>query len=59
MSFHNTNYLNEAINTVLDWDLPDALFSLAINDQAKLLAGFDSEELWTGDAMFNYGLGSY
>lgn len=59
MSIYNQNYLLDAIETVLDLDLPDALFSMAINDQAKLLAGFDAEEIWAGDAMFNYSLGSY
>ena len=59
MSIHNQNYLLDAIETVLDWDLPDALFSIAINDQAKLLAGFYAEEIWSGDAIFNYSLGSY
>lgn len=58
MSLHNQHYLNEAINTVLDWDLPDALFSMAIADQAKLLAGFDAEAVWTDDALFNFSLGS-
>ena len=58
MSIHNQHHLNEAINTVLDLDLPDALFSMAISDQAKLLAGFDAEEVWADDALFNYSLGS-
>ena len=59
MSTYNQNYLLDAIETVLSWDIADELIPLAINDQAKLLAGFDAEEIWAGDAMFNYGLGSY
>ncbi len=58
MSIHNQNYLLDAIETVLAWELPDELFSMAINDQAKLLAGFDAEEIWACDAMFNYSLGN-
>ncbi len=58
MSIHNQNYLLDAIETVLAWELPDELFSIAINDQAKLLAGFAAEEIWAGDAMFNYSVGN-
>jgi hypothetical protein len=42
----NPNYLANAVETVLSLDLPDHLISFAIADQAKLLAGFDAEELW-------------
>ena len=58
MCIHNQNYLLDAIDTVLSWELPDELFSIAVNDQAKLLAGFDAEDIWAGDAMFNYSLGN-
>jgi hypothetical protein len=40
------NYLLNAIETVLSWDIAEELIPLAINDQAKLLAGFDAEDLW-------------
>lgn len=40
------NYLLNAIETVLNWDISDELIPIAINDQAKLMAGFDAEELW-------------
>lgn len=40
------NYLLNAIETVLSWDIAEDLIPLAINDQAKLMAGFDAEELW-------------
>ena len=39
-------YLINAIETVLGWDISEDLLPLAINDQAKLMAGFDAEELW-------------
>lgn len=42
------NYLLNAVETVLSWEIADELIPLAINDQAKLLAGFDAEELWSG-----------
>ena len=42
---HQQHYL-EAIEVVLNWDLSEELIPLAINDQAKLMAGFESDELW-------------
>ena len=39
-------YLLNAIETVLGWDISEDLIPLAINNQAKLMAGFDAEELW-------------
>ena len=39
-------YLINAIETVLSWDISEELLPLAINDQAKLMAGFDAEEVW-------------
>ena len=39
-------YLINAIETVLGWDISEDLLPLAINDQAKLMAGFDAEDLW-------------
>ena len=39
-------YLINAIETVLGWDISEDLLPLAINDQAKLMAGFDAEQLW-------------
>lgn len=46
MCMNNLNYLINAIDTVLTWDLSEELIPLAIHDQAKLLAGFDAEALW-------------
>ena len=42
-------YLINAIETVLAWDIPEDLLPLAINEQAKLMAGFDAEEVWIGN----------
>ena len=39
-----SNYLMNALDTVLAWDLPDASFGSALNAQANLLAGGDSEQ---------------
>jgi hypothetical protein len=49
MCMNNLNYLIDAVDTVLTWDLPEALIPLAIHDQAKLLAGFDAEALWSDE----------
>lgn len=45
MCTHNQNYL-DALDTVLAMDLPDEAFVDAINDQFRLMAGFDAEDLW-------------
>ena len=42
-------YLINAIETVLAWDISEDLIPLAINDQAKLMAGYDAEEVWIGN----------
>ena len=39
-------HFNEALETVLAWDLPDDLLPIAMSDQIKLLAGFEVEEPW-------------
>jgi hypothetical protein len=36
---HYQDYLIEALEIVSAWDLPDADFAKAVNDQAKLMAG--------------------
>jgi hypothetical protein len=45
----NSNYLVNAIETVLTLDLPDHLIPNAITDQANLYAGFDCESGFTCD----------
>jgi hypothetical protein len=39
----NLNYLADALDIVLAWNLPDHLLSSAIADQANLMAGIDHE----------------
>lgn len=46
MCVPNQNYLMDALDQVLSWDVSDALLPYLIIDQAKLLAGFDSEDDW-------------
>lgn len=48
MCMNNQNYLIDALETVLSWDIDDDLIPLAVIDQAKLMAGFDAEEIWHG-----------
>jgi len=40
-----SNYLMNALDTVLTWDLSDASFGSALADRANLLAGGDPEQL--------------
>jgi len=40
---HDRNYLLDAIDTVLAWDIPDEALSEAISAQAGLMAGFGSD----------------
>ena len=53
MCMNNQNYLIDAINEVITWDLPDELFHVAISDQARLLAGFAAEDGWAEDVSIN------
>lgn len=43
MCMNNQNYLIDALETVLSWDLPEEAIPLAVIDQAKLMSGFDCE----------------
>lgn len=40
------HHFNDALETVLSWDLPDDLLPIAMSEQIKLLAGFDVEAPW-------------
>ena len=42
----NQNYLIDALDTVLTWNLPDESLPLALVNQAQLMAGFDADEGW-------------
>ena len=39
------NYLIDAVNNVLDWDIPDEAFSDAVKSQACLMAGVGPDEM--------------
>lgn len=39
----NFHYL-DALNVVLDWQLPDHLLPIAVAQEARLMAGFDAEQ---------------
>ena len=44
-----SNYIVEAVDRVLSWDLPDEAIAQAASAQASHLAGVDSEQLEAGD----------
>jgi hypothetical protein len=46
MCIANQNYLIDALDIVLGWNVSDELLPLALIDQAKLMAGFDAEQDW-------------
>ena len=40
------NYILEAIEMVSAWGLPDEDLADAVNDQARLMAGVNPDDLW-------------
>ena len=46
MCIPNQNYLIDALDTVLTWNLSDESLPLALINQAQLLSGLDSDEDW-------------
>ena len=53
------NYLIEALEMVLAWDLPDEELQDAVNTQARLMAGINPEDLQghppdTGYSLINH-----
>jgi hypothetical protein len=42
------DHIQEAIEVVQAWDLPEKDFSSAVNDQARLMAGIDLDYRDTG-----------
>ncbi len=54
----NPNYLRDAIQNALSFDIPDHLIGVAIADQAKLLgqmdceSGYDSVDDWLSPESF-------
>ena len=47
MCIANQNYIIQAIDEVLTWDIPEDCISMAVADQAKLMLGFDCEESYS------------
>ena len=39
-------YLQDALEMVLAWDIPEEHFADAVNDQAKIMAGCCPEEIY-------------
>ena len=39
------NYISTAIDLALAWNVPDEDFAQAVNDQARLMAGINPDEL--------------
>ncbi len=46
MCIPNQNYLIDALETVLAWDLPDETLIDTVSDQLKLKAGIGPDENW-------------
>lgn len=44
MCIANQNYIIQAIDAVLNWDISDDAIPVAVADQAKLMAGIDCEQ---------------
>lgn len=44
MCIANQNYIIQAIDAVLTWDIPEDAISSAVAEQAKLMAGFDCDQ---------------
>ena len=40
------HYISTAIDLFLAWNVPDEDFAHAVNDQARLMAGIDPDDLW-------------
>lgn len=57
MCMPKDSYLIDALNTVLDWQLPDHLLGTAVDQETRLMAGFDCEsdydhEVWLSPESF-------
>lgn len=44
-----SNFVLDAVNAVLDWDMPDEACPEAFNAQVGLMAGPQSEDVWAYD----------
>ena len=45
---HYEDYINDALEIVSAWDVPDENFAEAVNDQARLMAGISPDDVWEG-----------
>lgn len=54
MSIPNQNYLIDALDTVLGWNLPDESLANALANQAILMSGINTE-----DSMQNFAESSH
>ncbi len=43
------NLVLDAVNAVLDWDIPDEAYPEAVNAQVSLMSGRDAEHVWGFD----------
>ena len=43
---HYEDYIPDALATVLAWNLDEEDLADAVNDQARLMAGVDPDDLW-------------
>jgi hypothetical protein len=43
MEIYIEDYVQQAIEQVVAWNLPEDQFSQAVNDQARLMAGIDMD----------------
>ena len=48
MCMPNQNYLIDALDIVLGWNISDELLPLALVSQAQLMEGFDAEQPYRG-----------
>jgi len=48
------DYLNDAIELVGAWNLPDDDFALAVNDLARLMTGLHSSDCGFSDSLSPY-----
>ena len=47
------NYILDALEIVSAWDLSDEDLADAVNDQARLMAGINLDELWEDHSEFH------
>ena len=43
---HYEDYIPAALEMLSAWNIPNEDFAQAVNDQARLMAGVDPDELW-------------